>query len=387
MDFGWIDSHIGDNISKLWLKYGREHGDDILQIEMRRKHHSKFSDVLEENPHLIFPSSLSAEQSTSCTLARFHSTLINQGDSVADLTAGLGIDAMAMSKVASSVVAVERDESIANALRINAPNINIITGDCRDIVEKWVQEENIFDTVFIDPARRDSFGGRVFALDSCEPNVLQLLDNIKKITNKLIVKASPMLDISHTIKELSPYVDRIIILGTTTECKELVAVCDFRTENEIDPLICAVTLSSDTKSEFIFTRSQEMSSIVNYGIPKVGDVVFDPFPAVMKAAPIRLLGEKFGIKKLGPNTHLWYAESFVEGFPGTTFRVVDVQSYMSKNIKRYASKYPKVSVTSRNFDISSDALRNKLHVSEGPLRLFAVNAIHGNKLLITCERL
>ena len=104
----------------------------------------------------------------------------------------------------------------------------------------------------------------------------------------------------------------------------------------------------------------------------------------MKAAPLKILGERFGLKKLAPNTHLWTSAEAVGGFPGRTFMVVEALPYMSKHIKRYASRYPKVSVTARNFDMSSDALRAKLRVADGPLRLFAVSN-PPQKLLLTCQ--
>ena len=58
---------------------------------------------------------------------------------------------------------------------------------------------------------------------------------------------------------------------------------------------------------------------------------------------------------------------------------------MSKHNKRYASRYPRVSVTTRNFDISADALRGKLGVKDGPRRLFAISGNDNDKYLITCK--
>ena len=389
-DFNWIEQHFDDNPSALRLKYGKEHGDDILQIEMRKKHGAKFAETLKENPEFVFPTSLSAEQSTSDLLAAFHSSLIESGAKVADLTAGLGIDAMAFAKKAAYVAAVEKSKEVAAALEKNTEklkNLQVFEGDCRNIVENWVEKNEKFDAVFIDPARRDSAGGRVFALESCEPDVVEMLPLIAKITPRLIVKASPMLDISHTVGELSPYVVKTIALGTTTECKELLAVCELTLTEQPETTISAVTLGPELKSEFSFTRNEEAKATAKFGVPKAGDIILDPYPAVMKAAPNRLLGERYGVTKIGSNTHLWFSNEPVERFPGSEWRIIEVLPYMSKHIKRYSSRFPKVSVTARNFDISSDALRAKLKVSDGPLRLFAVNAFDGRKLLITCEKI
>ena len=385
MDFDWINAHLGDDTSALRLKFGKEHADDILQIEMRRKHASKFSETLKNNPRFIFPTSLAAEQSTSDLLALYHASLLKPGCTVADLTSGMGIDAMAFSGVAARVVAVERDPVIADSLRANArslSNLTVVNDDCRNFLKSCCR----FDVMFIDPARRNASGGRVYALADCEPDVVDLLPAVRQKSSSLIVKASPMLDITHSVGELAPYVARVITLGTTTECKELDLICDFNRSTANEPLIQAVTLAPGFISEFSFYPSREAAAKARFGVPVEGNFIFDPFPAVMKAAPFRLLGEKFNLEKLGSNTHLWFADRPVEDFPGTVWRVVEVLPFMSKHIKRYASRFPKVSVTARNFDISSDALRSKLKVSDGPLRLFAVNAFDGRKLLITCER-
>lgn len=390
LDFHWIEKHLDDNTSALRLKYGRDHADDILQIEMRRKHNAKFAETLRGNPHFIFPNSLAAEQATSDPLANFHASLIEKDSVVADMTAGLGIDAMALAKKAKFVVAVEHNADVANALRINAENIKnleVVEDDCRNQLQEWVKTGRKFDAIFIDPARRNANGGRVYALGDCEPDVVGLLPSLAKIARKLIVKASPMLDITHSVNALEPYVEQVIVLGTTTECKELDLICILGRTNSIEPKIRAVTIGQESIDEFDFTRKEEADSKSVFGVPKENDYIFDPYPAVTKAAPNKLLGQRFGLTKIGSNTHLWFASAPVDDFPGTIFRIIEVLPYMSKHIKRYASRFPKVSVTARNFDIPSDALRAKLKVSEGSLRLFAVNAFDGRKFLITCEKI
>lgn len=382
---------MSDDTSRLRLKYGAGRAQEILQIEMRRKHGAKFARTLSENSRFVFPSSLAAEQATSDVIADFHATLIDDGWVVADLTSGLGIDAMAFARKAKAVVAIERNVDVAEALRGNSQqlgNIEVITGDCRDIIGKWIAEGRRFDAVFVDPARRGVDGRRLFALSDCEPDVVAMMPDLGKITSRLIVKASPMLDITHTVRELHPCARQIIIVGTTTECKELLAVCDIGdTLGVSEPVIRAVTIGPELYSEFSFTRSEEAGASATYGVPGNGDCILEPYPAVMKSAPYDLLAQRFGVKKLGSNTHLWFAPAPVEGFPGAPFRVVDVTPYMSKNIKRYASRFPRVSVTARNFDINASTLKAKLNVSDGPMRLFAVNAFDGRKLLITCEKI
>lgn len=387
--FTWIEAHKADDPAKLRLKFGRERAFEILQIECRRKYLTKLSETLHHNPEFIFPTALSGEQSTSDSLAHIHAELLMPGYKVADLTAGLGIDAMAIAKRVGDkghVIAVERDETVADALRHNAKtitNLEVINSDCSSLLDVWAREGMRFDAVFIDPARRASDGGRVFALNQCEPDVVAMLPLLKAVSDRLIVKASPMLDISHTLA-LLPDATEVLVLGTSTECKELDIICNFTKESATSPKIKAITIAQGVHNVYTFTKNEEVAAKAEYGLPEVGGYVYDPYPAVMKAAPFKLLssGE---LKAIGPNTHLWCSSQLVDRFPGRSYRVEEILPYMSKHIKRYAARYPKISVTARNFDMTSDQLRAKLKVKDGPGRLFAVTAFNGQKLLINCN--
>ncbi|MDE6301091.1 MAG: RsmD family RNA methyltransferase [Muribaculaceae bacterium] len=386
--YSWIAEHSSDDPARLRLKFGRDRAFEILQIDCRRKYASKLADSLAADPEFIFPTALSGEQTTSDRLASYHAGMVPDGASVIDLTAGLGIDAMSMARHgAAAVVAVERDPEVADALRHNSrglENFEVIEGDCRDVIKDLITQGRKFDYAFIDPARRAGDGSRVFALGDCEPDVTAMLPELRSLAGNLIVKASPMLDITDTVDRL-PGTTEVTTLGTTTECKELDIRVDLDSDTTAGYIIKAVTLGDGLMSEFMFTRAEEAAATVMFGEPRVGDTVYEPFPAVMKAAPFKLLGERFCLKKAGPNTHMWFSDTEAPDFPGRALRVIEVLPYMSKHIKRYASRYPKAGVTTRNFDTGADALRTKLGVKDGPLRLFAITAFNSRKLLVTCE--
>lgn len=387
--YEWIDAHKDADPATLRLKYGKERAFEILQIECRKKYAAKLHETLARDPRFIFPTALAGEQSTSDRLAAFHASLIKPGMKVADLTAGLGIDAMAMARKAGPdghVTAVERDENVADALRHNAdslPCVEVIQSDCRTLLDVWAREGMVYDCIFIDPARRAADGSRVYALDDCEPDVVAMMPLLKTVARRIIIKASPMLDITHTTGRLDN-VERVIVLGSATECKELDIVCGTKAA-ETEPAIEAVTLARGVDSRFTFTRAEDAAATPVFGVPRAGEYIFDPYPAVMKAAPFRLLGARYGLSKLAANTQLWYGPAPAEGFPGRAYKIEEVLPYMSKHIKRYASRYPRVSVTARNFDMTADALRAKLRVSDGPARLFAATAADGTRYLITCS--
>lgn len=380
----WIAAHAGEDPSRLRLKYGAARTLEILQIESRHKHRTKLAGALERRPDLLFPTSLAGEQASSWALAEWHTGLVKQGSNVVDLTAGLGIDLLAMEARECRLTAVELDPEVADALRYNFPGADIVCGDCRDFTTRALADRRHFDAIFIDPARRGEHGKRVYALDQCSPDVVAMMPDLLRLAPRVIVKASPMLDISHTLKSL-PSCHHIYATGTPTECKELVAVCA-ATSDPPDVPVTAVTIGS---GELTFTRAEEAAAPEVYGVPAEGDYVFSPYPAVMKAAPYKLLCSLYAVRRLGPNTALWTATEPRDGFPGRTYRVTEVLPYASRHIKRFAARHPAVGVTTRNFDIDATGLRHKLGLrgDSDTERLFAVKGPGARPLLILATRL
>ncbi len=399
--FSWVKAHMNDNPADLRLRFAGKSGpegidikDAILQVECRRKCGRKLQDTLAAFPEFRFPTALSAEQCSSDRLAKFHTTLVPAGACTGvDLTAGLGIDAMALGRKGLAMTAVERTAELADALRYNSRGLGVedfevVEADCRDWLERASAEGCHYDVAFIDPARRSDTGARLYALEACEPDVLAMLPELAKVCRRLIIKASPMLDVSQTARELTPPgATEIIAAGTPTECKELIAVVDFEAGEAGEPMVRAVTLLADgTAVEFNYTAAEERDAgpvASGPGVAK-GMYICEPYPATMKSGAHRALGRRFGLFGFDANTRLYYGPEIPEGFPGESFEVLDVQDYASRNIKRFARTYPAISVSARNFGMTAEELRRKLGVRDGDgrMRVFGVTASEGKRLLI-----
>jgi len=381
----FVTKHAADDPSRLRLDWhnrietaGFDVNDAILQVECRQRFGRKLSTTLERFPDFYFPSALAGEQATSDLLAGFHTRFVDKDDVLVDLTAGLGIDCARLAGVCRAATAVERTEHTAEALRYNLDglglgHVRVVRGDCRDALKTL--EGTI---AFIDPARRAADGRRVFGLADCEPDVVTMLPEISKRFERLVIKASPMLDITRMLAEV-PGISDIYALGTTTECRELDAIVVFGNETASAPIIHAVTMiADDAYIDFAFALADEADAKPLYAqtLPKAGDILYEPYPATMKAAPFRLLASRFSITKFSANTHLYFgtATSVAYDFPGEQFDIVEVIPWQSKHIKRLASRYPRISLTVRNFGMTANDLRRKLGVSDGgELRLFAVS--------------
>lgn len=394
----WVESHQNDDPLKLRLS-AKKHPDididaAITQIDCRKRFGKKLKRTLEEFPQFYFPSTLAGEQATGDLLAGYHTRFVRPDDILVDFTAGLGIDVTHLSRGVLRAFAVERQPMLAESLGYNADglgirNLEVIGDDCTAAVD------TLKGTVaFIDPARRATDGKRVFGFADCQPDVLSLMPKIKSNFSRLIIKASPMLDITQTLSEIDSVTD-IYVLGTPTECKELVVLADFsRGSGDVEPTIHAVTLTEAAETEFDYRRSEEAATEITYdrcGLTP-GDILYEPFPATVKAGGVKLLARRYGIKKFHGNTHLYYGpEAEVrEDFPGEKLRIVAVIPWMSKNLKRFRETYPNVKVSVRNFGMTADELRKKLGVRESGAdcpRLFGVGLgqTHTDRLLIVTE--
>lgn len=391
----FVNQNIDKSPAALRLKYhGRDDADRvdyalaITQIECRRKFASKLRDTLAADPRFVFACELAGEQSTSDALAAFHASLVPGRSRVTDLTCGLGIDAIHMARGGSAVTAIDRQVSLVDALNFNAANLGLtnLTAECANCVERVKEGRLGGDVAFIDPARRAADGSRVFAVTDCRPDVTELIPFLRDSFHRLIVKLSPMLDVTQTMRLLGGELSHVYILGTRTECKELVCVMDFGTDTPalLCPVDC-VTLSDSGQSVFRFTRGEELEAPAPaFATPRVGDYVYEPWPAVMKASPARVLLQRFpGLAKLSANTNVFFSSAPLDGFPGVARQVREVIPWQSKNIKRLKNSYPRIDVAVRNFGMSADDLQKKIGIRQGgEYRLLAVTDADGQRLLL-----
>jgi len=347
--------------------------DRIMQEECRERYSSKLYDTLgcEE---FVLPTLLSAEQCTSDALAEKHAILVPHGATVLDMTCGLGIDSFHIARRAAKVTMIDIDTRVAAAARSNSralglDNVEVV---CADSIEWLSESDRHFDVIFIDPARRAGDGSRLFALSQCAPDVISALPLLKERAERIIIKASPMLDICHTLGELGDCAD-LIVYGTGRECKELTAIVPG------DGTITAGGIS--------FHLPEEKSAVVRYLKSLPSGFIYEPSPEVMKAAPFRLLSERFDIMKFDVNTHLYSSERFVKEFPGRIMKIETVMKSGNKAIRALRGIDADVAV--RNYSMTAEALRIKLgikHGGNGLRRLYGTCAA-GTKLLITAVSL
>lgn len=351
----------------------------ITQIECIGKAGKKFN--IGDRSYLpeTLVSTLSLEQATAPVIARFHASLPDQGSKILDITMGLGIDSSTFAiNGATKVTGCEINPELAEASRKNyahIPNLEIINTDSIELLNRL--EDNSYDLIFADPARRGEQGQRVYNLHDCTPDLIELTPQLRRIAPRMLAKLSPMLDVSQTISDLSN-VHTLYIVDDSSECKEILA--DVRWDSSLPTMIM---VKSGDKT-FAFTKHDEASVQMRYALPETGDILYEPSPAMMKAAPFKLISN-ITAGSLADNTHLYLSESPVS-LPGRQIRITGIHSLSSSGVKEISRTYSHLNIAVRNFPSTVKDLVKKLKIKEGGnLRAIAVTLINGQRCLIVGE--
>lgn len=389
--FKFVADHANDDVNTLRLKYaGKSKSTDfdfdisfaLLQIEMRRKNLKKIPSFL-SNPKFLFPDSLAPEQASNEIVSIFHASLLSGCISLLDLTAGLGIDDLTFALNGIDVNSCEIDENKAKILRLNAESMCVsdkLTVICCDSIEYLTNNAQRFDVVFADPARRGISGARLHALADCQPDILTAMPLIMKTAPRLLVKCSPLLDLSlirNTIDSLS----HIFVVCVKGECKEIlidiqrnsifsgVTVTDLDNHGEVSRFDCSLSPAESS----ISVRFADRKSPDEY------KYLYEPNPGVMKTGAWGELDMIFpDLEKADPNTHLFFSDTLYSDFPGRIIRISGLPD--KRALKRL--KGSKYNVVARNYPISAPEIERKYSIIPGGYDFLYAFRYHGTPTLL-----
>ncbi len=341
-----------------------------------------------------YPVRLSCEQCSSELTARYKAQLLStfnfQLSTLLDLTAGYGVDTYFLSEQFAHTDYVEQNAELCRIAEHNfslpTPTLPKGKGIC---VHNTTAEEFLtslpfregsglgsFDLIFADPARRDAHGGKVFKLADCTPNIVELLPELLKHSKQLMLKLSPMLDISQAIKEMSVFSLQwsVYVVAVKNEVKEVLLLSGEK------GTITAIDLAEPEKA-FVFTREEEQVCPAGIGDLSlvIGNFLYEPNAAILKAGAYKLVAQRFGLQKLDVNTHLYASDQLVENFPG---RVWEIKS----KIENPKSKIEQANVLVRNYPLTPEQLKKKLHLRDGGTAYVIGCRVAGKPTLFQAER-
>lgn len=408
----FIMNHAHSDVNALRLQYHCKAmpfsvEDACMQIEMRRKTSNKLTWFL-KNPGFMFGTSMSAEQATNQNVAQFHAQLIGHDRRVLDMTAGLGIDAMTIALNGNTVTAYELEHERVRALRhnagiLNVNNMSVVEGDS---VLHLQQSHEHYDWIFVDPARRDSGNNRCFLLRDSLPDVITHQDLLLAHADHVLIKASPLLDVTQTLRDFR-HVRSIFILSFKNEVKEVLIHLGIHSlpfgtgpegdvqSNQSSPLIHVIDLADSPDSfpagtpaiRYRFTCTDAVKARINYATPEhvvTGMYFYEAGAAMRKLQCALQICDRYpGMKSLAKDSGLFVSDTLYMDFPG---RISTINALGSgRELK--ALKGSRCRVVSSCFPVSASELRKKYRLMEGEDRTFYATTTHdGTRLMMLTTR-
>ena len=387
-----LREHLHDDVQQLALQRNRfpQLSDAdfrflLQQIEGRQRTKDKLP-TLAQLDDWWFPVRLSCEQCSSEATARYKAELVGMCHRLIDLTAGYGIDTFHLAEGMSEAHYVERNAELCAIAQHNfqlyRPHIQVHNTTAESFLASLSNsspsERPITNTlIYIDPARRSQSGGKVFRIEDCEPNVIDLLPTLRRIASHIMIKFSPMLDITAALRALGRDWDTHIV-AVNNEVKEVL----FLTGKGVIHAVNIRTREMRT-DRFFFSPEDEKQAELQLA-PHIQQYIYEPNAAIIKAGAYRLISERYGLSKLDTNTHLYTSDTLLPDFPGRVWQVVDAEI---KDPKKQLLSSVRYSILSRNYPLSPEDIRKKYKLKDGDDRYLIAARHQGKPLLIGAERL
>ena len=357
----------------------------LQQIEGRERTADKLP-TFASIPDWWYPVRLSCEQCSSELTARYKASLLSplalgegKEERFLDLTGGYGVDTYFLSEQFIHTDYVEQNEELC---RIAAHNfalsqkskverqklsIAIHNTTAEDFLLSSPCGEAGWGLIFLDPARRDSHGSKVFRLEDSTPNVEELLPTLLAHSKRLLIKLSPMLDLTQAVTSLSQVNWDIHIVAIKNEVKEVLLLSGGTGQ------ITTIDLAQKDQA-FVFTREEEQHCGLDIRDGKLANYLYEPNAAILKAGAYKLVAQRFGLYKLDVNTHLYTSRQFIENFPGRVWRITEKQNLKQAN------------VLTRNYPLTPEQLKKKLHLRDGGTAFVIGCRVAGKPTLLYAER-
>lgn len=361
----------------------------LQQVEGRQRTHDKLP-TFAQIEDWWYPVRLSCEQCSSEATARYKAAIIRQlgkkQDILIDLTGGYGVDTYFLSEQTAQAHYVERNEELCRIAQhnfqiANKP-IHVHNTSAEDFLAQYSMAGSMSSdvkkevVVYLDPARRDAHGGKVFRIEDCEPNVIKLLPSLRAISSTILIKFSPMLDITSALQSLGNEWD-VHVVALHNEVKEII----FVTGNN---RIHAVNILHEGNDQFSFTRSEEKSALCAMA-DCICEYIYEPNAAIIKAGAFRLVAERFQLHKLDHNTHLYTADQLIEDFPGRVWKVIAQPIKNQRDIA--ALGIQRAAILTRNYPLTPEELRKKFKLQESDSHFLIGARIACKPILLLAERI
>ncbi|WP_223607708.1 class I SAM-dependent methyltransferase [Chryseobacterium sp. OSA05B] len=322
----------------------------VQQIKGKQTTRKKFPFLLKEG--IVFPPQLNLEQSSSEKTADYKSQIL-KGKKFIDLTSGFGIDAYYLSRNFEEITLVEQNQELLSIVEHNWGILERKATFINQHLEDFLSDnKEHFDIIYLDPARRDQNKNKVFLLEDLSPDILQIREKLLATADQIIVKLSPLIDLKYLISVV-PLIFRIEIIAVKNDVKEVVIFLS--NEQKDRTSVNCINLESG-ESAFSFAFGEEENIQAHYSEPE--KYIYIPNNAILKAGVFNLLSERFELKKLHPNTHIYTSSQKISDFPG---RVMEMEVIESKQVK----KKGQFNIIAKNYPLKPEDIKKKYGLKDG----------------------
>lgn len=379
----FINSNLNSDLTKLLLKgipfKNLDPKNIVEQIESKKRCLKKLPNWFNK-ANIYYPNKLNIEQTSSETTADYKASLVS-GNNLIDLTGGFGVDTFYFAKRINKITHCEISTELSKIVKhnykvLNAPNITCLNEDGIEVLK---QIDQTFDWIYIDPSRRDNLKKKVFLLNDCEPNIKTHQTLFLKYSKNVMIKTSPLLDLSATLTEIN-HVKEIHVVASNNEVKELLWIIERNFEGS--PKVKTVNLKPINSQFFEYVFNEEYSATVTFSKPL--SYLYEPNAAVLKSGGFNSVSDSLKIDKLHQHSHLYTSKELLE-FPGRRFIIKSILPFNKKSLSK--ENIFKANITTRNFPLSVNEIRKKLKIKDGGNDyLFFTTDINDHKIIIVCSK-
>lgn len=338
---------------------------------------------------IVYPKHLSLEQCTSQYIAQYKASfvegLLGSGFRMADITGGMGVDCFFISAGAAKVYYNEMSAELCDCAKTNfkalgRPEIEVSCCTAEEFVAGLKSDS--LDLIYLDPARRGDAGRKLISISDCQPDTVALQDDLLRIAPFVMVKLSPMLDVSRALTELR-HVSHVFIIGLEGECKEITLLMQRGFNSE--PTITAVDIDQDGTPESAVSSAKSIDASLPQPIAdpdwlQPGTYISEPSAPYMKSALFRTIAARTNTSLLHPDTHLFWSKEKPESFPGRVFQIHGIIPFDKRSLSALVKTQANLSV--RNFPESAPALQRRLKLRDGGSRYLIATTLSDSRRVL-----
>ena len=383
----FVQDNVRSDIRELALKLPSDVSfDPKIALQLIDCYSRASSKIPTWSENLLAMDRRSLEQSSSERVARYRASILS-GDRLLDLTGGLGVDDTYLSSSFSEVESLDSDLNVVEMASYNDGVLEIenITRNCDD-AENWASYKiDNSTTVYVDPDRRDDNGKRLYSLMDCSPPILDWLGELLPKCERLVIKASPMLDLTQIQRDV-PDLEQIHVVSDSGEIKEIMLI--LTNGHDDDPEILAVELKED-QVEAISSNDLDPNPSFS-GTVTEENYLFEPAPSILKAGLAERYASSLQLQQAGKNPAFYFSENPVENGSGRLWKVIDVLPLQWKQIRKYLETegINRANIVRKYFSGSTATILKKLKLKEGGEEYLIFLERHdGSKVCIRAQRL